>query len=965
MQNIIAKHNFIFRQVREMPDVDGKLWEMEHAKTGAKLAWLERDDENMTFAIGFKTIPTDSTGVFHILEHSVLCGSDKYPVKEPFVELLKSSMQTFLNAMTFNDKTVYPVSSRNKQDFLNLVNVYMDAVLHPTAVTKSEIFRQEGWRYEMGEDGKPFFQGVVYNEMKGAYADVRDVMGEAMDQRLFPDNCYSCDSGGNPECIPDLTYEQFCEAHSKYYHPSNSLIFLDGSVDLDSVLPLLDSYLVAYERQTLEFPIPMQAVLPYQEAEVEYEIGESEETKGRTIVSYGRIFATYADQEEIFAAAILADYLAGGSEGPLKRAVLDAGLGTDVKVGSHDGIQQAWMNWQVWNTDVEKVPEIKAFIRKTLTEMVEKGLDRERLTACCANFAFRQMDRDGMGWPRGLVEMLTVYESWLYGGDPAQNFGFRAVLDSLNEKIATGYFEEKIREWLLDDTTGVLVIMKPSQTLGAAKLEREKKRVDSEWEAMSEDEKKATDELCKKIRLWQQTPDSEEALASIPVLKVSDIPETVKKLSVAVENVKDVPVLRHTTGSKLVTLNLLFSANDLTAEELPVASLLGSMLGKLPTAKHDSASLQTVVKQKIGKISFGTEVYPVMDCLDKCIVNMGANAVCLESYKDEAADLIIEMMTTTIFENKSLLMDILRQQKTNLQMSLISGGNRYAIGRVNARTSAYGAASEYLHGCEYISWVNKCCEYDDAALTELLNKMEALAKKVFCRERLTISVSDNVGAALTEKLATVFDGGEAAPKTASYDVLPACREGILIPAGVGFAVKGAHLKNYGKEYTGSVAVLAKMLGLEYLWNAIRVQGGAYGAGFSGTGYGEMLYHTYRDPNPGRSLGCFDESAQVIRDYCKNGGQLDKFILGAVSASDLPLSADGKISLAEARYFKGITHEEVEKTHRELLHTGYDEIYALCDTLEEIAKSENICVVGGQPQLDGCGEKLAEIRQILA
>ena len=965
MKDIIAKHNFIFRQVREMPDVDGKLWEMEHAKTGAKLCWLERADENMTFSIGFKTIPTDSTGVFHILEHSVLCGSDKFPVKEPFVELLKSSLQTFLNAFTFNDKTVYPVSSRNKQDFLNLVRVYMDAVLHPTAVTKSEIFRQEGWRYEMGEDGKPFFQGVVYNEMKGAYADVRDIMGEAMDQRLFPDNCYRHDSGGNPVNIPDLTYEQFVDAHSKYYHPSNSRIFLDGQVDLDSVLPLLDSYLAPYDRQTLEFPIPMQESLPYREEEVFFEVGESESTENRTIVAYNKIICSYADQEDLFAASILADYLAGGSEGPLKRAILDAGLGTDVKLYANDGRQQATIGWEVWNTEAEKVPEIKSFIRKTLTEMLEKGLDRERLEACCASFSFRQMDRDGMGWPRGLVEMLTIYDSWLYGGDPAQNYSFRAVLNGLTEKISTGYFEEKIRQWLMDDTTGVTVIVKPSQTLGAEKLERENNRVTAEWEAMSDEQKKATADLCEAIRKWQQTPDSEEALATIPVLKVSDIPETVKKLSVTEEKVKDVTVLRHTTGSKLVTMNLLFSANDLTAEELPVASLLGSMLGKLPTAKRDSAALQTSVKQKIGKIAFGTEAYPVMDSLDKCIVNMGVNSVCLETYKDEAADLIIEMLTETVFENHSLLMDILRQQKTNLQMGLISGGNRYAIGRVNARTSAYGAASEYLRGCEYISWVNRCCEYDEAALKDLLGRMAAVAAKVFCRSRLTISVSDNAGEALTEKFATAFAEGTAAPATGSFALLPASREGILIPAGVGFAVKGAHLKNFGKEYTGSVAVLAKMLGLEYLWNAIRVQGGAYGAGFSGGGYGELLFHTYRDPNPGRSLGCFDESANVIREYCKNGGQLDKFILGAVSASDLPLSADGKISLAEARYFKGITHDEVERTHRELLHTGYEEILSLCDTLEEMAKTENICVVGGQTQLDGCGEKLAEIRQILA
>lgn len=965
MKDIIAKHNFIFRQVREMPDVDGKLWEMEHAGTGAKLCWLERADENMTFAIGFKTIPTDSTGVFHILEHSVLCGSDKFPVKEPFVELLKSSLQTFLNAMTYNDKTVYPVSSRNKQDFLNLVNVYMDAVLHPAAVSKSEIFRQEGWRYEMGEDGKPFYQGVVYNEMKGSFASVDTVMSEALDQMIYPDNCYRHCSGGNPEAIPDLTYEQFVKAHSTYYHPSNALIILDGQVDLDSVLPLIDSYLAPYERQTLEFPIPMQKALPYQEKEVLYEIGENESAENRVIVAHSKLFADYSDQEELFAADILCDYLVSGSEGPLKRAILSAGLGTDVKLYSY-ARQQANIVWAVWNTEAEKVPEVKEFIRKTLTEMVEKGLDRERLEACFAHDAFQKMDRDGMGWPRGLAEMDTIYESWLYGGDPAQNLSFRATLDALHEKLHTGYFEEKLRQWLLDDTTGATVIMKPSKGLGAEKLEREHKRVAAEWDAMNAEEQKATADLCDAIRAWQQTPDSEEDLATIPVLKVSDIPETVKKLAYTVDNTGAVPVLHHTTDSKLVSINLLFNASDLTEEELPVASLLTDMLGKLPTAKHDSAALQTVVRQKIGKISYS--VLPTAtkeDGTEKCSVHAAVRTVCLEQYKEDTAALLTEILNETIYENTSLLLDVLRQNKTNLQMRLIGAGHIYARAHSMAQLTAAAAAAEYLDGCEYISWINQCCEYDEVALKGLLDRMADVAAKIFTRNRLILSVSDNVEPALVETLATAFVEGDAAPASKAYRLLPASREGILIPAGVGFAAKSAHLSHYGKSYTGSVAALANMLGLEHLWNAIRVQGGAYGAHFTATADGNIYFSTYRDPNPARSLGCFDDSARVIREYCEKGSKLDKFILGAVSNNDLPLSAEARVRLAENRYLKGTTHEDVERIHRELLHTSREEIVALCDTLDEIAKSENICVVGGQPQLDGCGEKLTEIRQILA
>lgn len=965
MHDIITNNHFNLLRTRQLPDVGGKLWEMEHAGTGAKLCWLERPDENMTFAIGFKTIPEDSTGVFHILEHSVLCGSDKYPVKEPFVELLKSSLQTFLNAMTFNDKTVYPVASRNRQDFLNLVSVYMDAVLHPTAVHKPEIFRQEGWRYEMGEEGTPFFQGVVYNEMKGAYADVRDVMSEAMDQRLFPDTCYRHDSGGNPEHIPDLTYEQFVAAHSTYYHPSNALIFLDGQVALEEVLPLLHSYLAPYDRQAQLFPIPLQQALPYQEAEVPYEIGAAEPAEGRTILSYGRIIGTYADQEDLFTAAILSDYLTGGSEGPLKRAILSAGLGTDAKVTLHDGTQQAWMGWEVWNTDKEKIPQIKELLRSTLTDMVEKGLDKERLEACCASFAFQQMDRDGMGWGRGLMEMLTVYTPWLYGGDPAQDLSFMATLEVLKTKVSTNYFEDKIRQWLLDESTGVLVVMTPSHTVGEEKLQREKARVDAEWAAMSAQEQQATGDLAAAIRQWQQTPDSEEALATIPVLALEDIPEDLKPLDVTVDKLEDVELLRHKVDSNLVYMDLLFNASDLSSEELPVLNLLCTMLGKLPTKAHDSARLQTLVKQKIGKLTYSADVYAPKGSTDRCRVNLSARAVCIASEKEATAQLVLEMLTATVFENKSLLLDVLRQNKTSLQMSLISGGNRYAISRACARMTAAGAAKEHLSGCEYISWINGCCEYDDAALEQLLGKLDAVADKVIRRGRMTLSISGNVDDALASQLIAGISQGEDCCQYGTCALLDPSREGILIPAGIGFAIKGANLAAYGKEFDGSVMVLSKILGLEHLWNAIRVQGGAYGANFSATTGGDMLFHTYRDPNPARSLGCFDQSAQVIREYCGRGGKLDKFILGAVTDADPLLSAAAKVTTAESNHFKGVTHEDDLRVYRQLLHTTADQILELCNTLDAIAQSENICVVGGQAQLDACGDKLSDIRQILA
>lgn len=401
MDEMIRKNHFDLLHTRPVEDVGGTLWEMEHEKTGTKLVWLERPDENMTFTICFKTIPEDSTGVFHILEHSVLCGSEKYPCKEPFVELMKSSLQTFLNAMTFPDKTLYPVSSRNHQDYLNLISVYMDAVFHPAIYHMPEIFRQEGWRYEVTDTAEPIYQGVVFNEMKGAYSSVDSVLEREMNRLLFPNTCYCHDSGGDPKHIPELTYEQFIASHRKYYHPSNALIVLDGRVDLGEILTLLDSYLSQYDRQDRDFAIPVQPALPYREVESSYEIGADEDTTARTIVSCGRLLCTYDDQETIYAAQVLANYLAGDSEAPLKRAVLSAGLGQDVRVQLHEGIQQAWLGWEVWNTDREKLPELKALVKRTLTDQADAGLDSRRLAACIDNLAFSLLDRTAAVIPAG------------------------------------------------------------------------------------------------------------------------------------------------------------------------------------------------------------------------------------------------------------------------------------------------------------------------------------------------------------------------------------------------------------------------------------------------------------------------------------------------------------------------------------------------------------------------------------
>ena len=951
-------HNFRITNVRSLPEMNCSLWELEHEKTGTLLVWLDRADENKTFAITFKTIPEDSTGVFHILEHSVLCGSNKYPVKEPFVELLKSSVNTFLNAMTYPDKTVYPLSSRNNKDFLNLLDVYMDAVLHPAIYQKPEIFRQEGWRYELREGQDPVYQGVVLNEMKGAYASADAVLEHAMNRLMFPDNCYSAESGGHPEHIPDLTYEQFIANHRKFYHPSNSRIILSGSVDLDSALAHIDSYLKDYDRHVADFQIPMQAAVPYREERTIYEIGAEESAFNRTIVSCGCMLGRFDEQEKLYAATVLKDYLAGDNDAPLKHAVLSAGLGQDVKVQLHDGIQQNWISWEVWNTDEKKVDEIKAVVNRVLTDLAENGLDKGRLEACFNRFAFQLRDKDG-GWAsRSLSEALTMLDSWLYGGDPAQYLLTEDVLNALEAKLDSAYFADLIRTLFLENPHKAMSVLVPSQTLGKEKQEKEATRVAAECAVWTDADRVRIEAEGKTLAAWQQTPDTPEALNSIPVLKLSDIDPTPEKLPVTVSETNGITVLTHDIQNGLTYLNLHFDVSDLSMKELPVASLLTKLLGKLPTVNYSSAQLQMLTKQKVGKLRFIPNVYSGK----KASVHLGAEMVCLANQGETAVALLCEILTETLFEDKLLLKNLLNQIMMQLQMEFVGAGHQYAMTRACSMLTGPGAAKEAMVGSSFIQWVKAQCAADDGQLDEIAAQLKAVAGKAFCAKRLTVSLSSNAEK-LIDPVLRAFPKGSA---SGSAQLTPNTTDqiGLPIPAPIGFASKASNIKNYGGSFHGSIYVLTNVLNFSYLWNEIRVQGGAYGCGFAGRDDGDMFFYTYRDPQPGRSLNVFDKAVDFVRSFCAQKMDLTPMILGSMASADPLLNTQMKITVAENRYFKGITYEDVCRVRHELISTTHEDLLALTDVLKYVAEDNAVCVVAGQPLLEACGELISKIQPVL-
>jgi Zn-dependent M16 (insulinase) family peptidase len=954
---------FEVKRVRELPELQARLWELEHRKTGAELCWLERDDENKAFSIAFKTLPEDSTGVFHILEHSVLCGSDKYPVKEPFVELLKTSLQTFLNAMTYPDKTVYPVSSRNDRDFLNLMDVYLDAVFHPAIYHRPEIFRQEGWRYE-GEGEELCYQGVVLNEMKGAYSSPATVLENEMDKLLFPDNCYRHVSGGDPEQIVDLTYEQFLDSHRKYYHPSNARISLVGSVDPAAALEKLDGYLSGFERREIRFDIPMQDPVAAVTKTVPYEIGPEEPLTGKAIVSCGTLLGRFDDRERNFAASILADYLTGDNDAPLKRAILDAGLGEDASVAIHDGTQQEWISWEVWNTDADRLPDVRRTVRETLERIAAEGLDRRRLRACYNHFAFELRDRDGGSLPRSLGETLDLLDSWLYGGDPADGVLVEEPLQAVADSLETDAFADLIRELFLDESRSVTVVLTPSHTLGEERADREAARLAAESAGWTEERRAELRRRAEALALWQQTPDSDEALATIPVLRLSDLRERPEALPMTMTERDGVPVLRHALDTELVTVKVFFNAADLSLEELPTLAALAMLLGVAGTKRRSGEELQMCAKEHMGSLSICPAVYNGSDpgC---CRVLLSAYFTSLAEEAEASAELLREILTETVFTDRKVLRDLLKQSAMGAQMALSANGHRYAAGRVSGSLTAAGAAREYTGGVELARRIKELAAADDAALDDLLAAAERMARRLMTRDRLTVSCSANAPEELAAEMIGAFPlTGERPPEEAAYMPLDTGREGLVVPAQVGFAVKGTNLQRHGKDFSGSIPVLAGVLNYMYLWSEIRVRGGAYGCGFSGRDDGNVFYYTYRDPQPGRSLEVMDRAADFIRDFCADDPDLTGYVLSAVCTLDPLLPEADKMSVAENRYFKGITYEEVCRLYDQLVRTTPADLLELCGALELITADDAVCVVAGQSLMDGCAGALDTVRQAL-
>lgn len=944
----IGEHicGFTLTRKRENEKLKGTLYEFTHDKTGAGLCWVDNGAENKLFSVTFKTIPENDTGVFHILEHSVLCGSEKYPTKEPFLELLKSSMNTFLNAMTYPDKTVYPVSSRYEKDYLNLTSVYLDAVFAPRLTADKNVFYQEGRHIELSEEGA-CFNGVVFNEMKGALSDVNSRLEYGLNALLFPDNCYRFNSGGDPKAITELTYEQYRDTYLRFYHPSNALFFLDGDLPLEKTLGMIEEYLSKYDRKS-DFPEIKEQLPKRAEATEYYELEEAGENKD--IIARGKLIGHYDDALRCAAAQVLCDLLTFSNDAPIKRAILSRKLAEDIEIFVNDGLYQPFLMTIIRNTDDKKANEIYEVIKDTVRELVEKGIPTEDLLASVnrMEFSFRLIPE-----PQGLYRMNAVLNSWLYGGDPMLFLDMGPVFSGLHEMMKNGGYEKLLSELFLDDGDVATLHMLPAADISAKAEKEENAKAAALVEAMSDKEREQLAAENEALARWQQDPDSPEAIATLPTLELSDVSETPRYYETEVDYENGMKLLYHHANTNgIIHMTLYASLTEFALEQLSLLSILPSLYGELPTADHDLASLQREIKTYIGRLDFTIAPHAKHRYTKACTPCLVVSASVLEENLQKAEELIIEILTKTDFSDEQKIIDILKQIDEDNRQETISSGHTLGISVVHAAYSAFCAVMEAIGGLTYMRTVHGLLEDFAAGKEKLDNLRGQMENTSLTRSNVTVSITADKMVSLNH-LSSALPQGEPLPQSAEYTVDFPKHLGIKIPAMVSYAVKGFHQQECGMEPDGSLKVVANIASLSYLWPKIRVQGGAYGTGFFSVGDRGIACYSYRDPSPAQSLAVYDKVADFIEEFADSGEKLDKYIISTVAGTEPLYTPLQEGHVADDMYFSGRTNELWAKARYEMLHTSKEDLLRWAAAIREMAPKGRVCVIGNADALSKC------------
>ena len=957
---------------QQLNDINSEGYLLRHKKSGARIALISNDDDNKVFYIGFKTPPTDETGVPHIIEHTVLCGSEKFPVKDPFVELVKGSLNTFLNAMTDREKTMYPIASCNEQDFKNLMDVYMDAVLHPNILKYEEIFKQEGWHYELEDMDAPItINGVVYNEMKGAYSSPDEMLQMLIYQNLFPNNAYGKDSGGNPAHIPELTYEDYLNFYKKYYHPSNSYIFLYGDCDMQERLEWLDKeYLSEYDTIEVEAVIERQnAFEEVKDISGKYPIASEESEENNTYLAYSKVVCDISDKVLREAFAVLDYALVSAPGAPVRQALIDAGIGQDVYGSFDEGCLQPVFHICAKNANDSDKGRFVEIIEATLKDIVEKGINKTSVLAAINSSEFRFREADFGSYPKGLLYGLECFETWLFDDESVfEAMEMLDVFEFLKKQVDTGYYEDLIQKCLLDNPHGVIVALAPEKGLNT-KVEEELTRKLADYkESLSKEELERIIEDTKRLEEYQEEESSEEDMQKLPMLERKDMRKEVLPFSNIEEVIGTVPVVRHEVFTNGIDyISFLFDAGDVAKEDLPYLGFLRSVLAFVDTKSYSFSELNNVINIHSGGISSGLTTYADSKETGKYHMKYEFRIKMLEDKVEDSLAILQEIILTSKIEDVKRLAEIVAQTKSRLQSVLSSAGHIVSATRSIAYFSQYGYIQDATTGIAYYDEICKMDEMMKENPTAVVDRLRKVMQQIFGRERLLVSFTAEKecydrAVPIIQKFVEELPTGQVAQVKESYN-LGQQNEAFTDASAIQYVSRSGNFVNHGFAYTGALNILKMILSYDYLWNNVRVKGGAYGCSSSFLRTGDSYFTSYRDPNLGKTNEVYEKIPEYLRNFQADEREMTKYIIGTLGNMDTPLYPEGKGQRAITAYLKRLTLEELQAERDEILSATDEDIRKLADLIEAVLSDGNLCVIGNENNIQKEKELFMNIRSL--
>lgn len=963
-------------------EVDSFALVLRHKVSGARVLVLSNEDDNKVFNIGFRTTPTDCTGVPHIIEHTVLCGSREFPAKDPFVELVKGSLNTFLNATTYPDKTMYPVASCNDKDFQNLMHVYLDAVFYPNIYQYQEIFKQEGWHYELNSpEGELVYNGVVYNEMKGAFSSEESVLERFVMNSLFPDNTYGQESGGDPRCIPELTYEDYLDFHRKYYHPSNSYIYLYGDMDIEERLEFLDEkYLKDFPAISVDSEIPLQKPFDgMKDLEKKYAVAQDADCSEKSYYAYATAMDVTLDQKVCKALELIAYVLVEMPGAPLKQALLDAGIGSDIDVDFCDILRQSTFTITTKNARPGQKQAFYHTLTDTLKQVVEKGIDRKILEAAINGTEFREREADFGSYPKGLLYGIKTFKTWLYDDDmPYDVLCYDEVYRFLREQLQTDYYEKLIQTYLIDNPHAVLVELVPERGLALREEKETKEKLRRYKESLSPEEIQALIEETKALKVYQETPTPKEILEKIPMLKREDIGKKTAPYYNVERQISGVKAIHHDIATNdIVYLSMYFDMADLE-EYVPQISFLTTLLGYMNTKKHTYTEFDTETNFYTGGIATDMNIFCQPGECDNYHIYFEVRTKVLRSKVKEALDLLAEMLFETLFEDEKHLREVVAEGRSRLKVRLMAAGHQAAAGRAASYFSKSSWLTDRYNGIGYYEYLVQLDEHFDEEKETLKAGCKALLANLLRQDKMILSVTGREAdyqavekempkfidrLAAFEKEEGSKDYGNAFDAMTSYRPLPEKnQEAFSTPAEIQYVAVGGSFKEEAFNF-GALRVTRHLLNYDYLWNEVRVKGGAYGVSCQFNREGEGFFASYRDPNLEATIDVYKKAADYLAGYQAEEREITKTIIGTISGMDTPLTPNMKGRRSMAGYLSGVSIELLQKEREQVLNCSIEDIRALAPVMKAVSEAGNVCVIGNEKHIEEAGELFASIKPL--